>query len=160
MRVKHCVLFRHRLPTHCQAGFTLIELLITAVIVGILAMVALPAFQAQVAKGRRADAIAALSAVLQAQERARSNSSSYAATLAALQISSAAPKHYSLGLLGLGQPLSFVAGFEVQARPLSASPQRYDLPCQVMSIRVEGGNVRYLASNSAGADSSAQCWPQ
>ena len=70
MRVERCASFRHRLQIHRQAGFTLIELLITAVIVGILAMLALPTFQAQVAKGRRADAIAALSAVLQAQERA------------------------------------------------------------------------------------------
>lgn len=160
MKAMRCATFLHRVTNRAHAGFTLIETLIAAVIVGVLAMVALPTFQAQVAKGRRADAMAALSAVLQAQERVRSNSSSYASALADLQISSNLAKHYSLGLLGLGNPVSFSAGFEVQARPLSASPQRHDLPCQVISIRVEGGNVRYLASNNAGADSSTQCWPQ
>ena len=142
------------------AGFTLIELLIAAVIVAILAIVALPAFQSLLAKSRRADAITALSAVLQAQERVRSNNRSYALTLADLQLSNTITQHYNLSLLGLGDPVSFIAGFEVQARPLSAGLQRHDLPCQVMSIRVESGNVRYLASNNTGADSSAQCWPQ
>lgn len=160
MKADHYASLIRQAPKGRQAGFTLIELLIAAGIVSVLAVVAVPAFQSQVAKGRRADAMAALSIVLQAQERIRSNSSSYASTLIDLQIPNTVTKHYSLSLLGVGNPVSFIAGFEVQARPLSAGLQHHDRPCQVMSIRLERGNVRYLASNSDGADSSGQCWPQ
>jgi type IV pilus assembly protein PilE len=57
-----------------QAGFTLIEVIITVVIVSVLAAVALPAFFDQVRKSRRADAIAVMSSVQQAQDRFRANS--------------------------------------------------------------------------------------
>src|SRR6218665_3655841 len=65
-------------------GFTLVEIMIALILLGILTAIALPAYQSHVAKGRRAEAINALSAVLQAQERWRSNRSSYASTLSDL----------------------------------------------------------------------------
>ena len=51
--------------------------MLVMLISGLLAAIALPAYQNQLIKGRRVDAINALSAVLQAQERWRSNRSSY-----------------------------------------------------------------------------------
>jgi type IV pilus assembly protein PilE len=51
---------KSRLAKRSEAGFTLIEIIIVVVIVGILAMVALPAYQDSVRKGQRSDAKVAL----------------------------------------------------------------------------------------------------
>lgn len=58
-------------------GFTLIELMITVAIVGILAMIAIPSYQEQVAKSRRAEAMRGLGDLQLRQERWRSNHTSY-----------------------------------------------------------------------------------
>lgn len=50
-------------------GFTLIELMIVVAIIGLLATIALPAYQDSVRKSRRADAKASLSQLAQFMER-------------------------------------------------------------------------------------------
>ena len=64
-----------------QLGFTLVELVIAVAIVGILAMVAYPAYTDQVYKTRRSDAIASLLNVAQQFERCYTEASNYTAAV-------------------------------------------------------------------------------
>lgn len=69
-------------PSPRQVGFTLIELMITVAIVGILAAIALPAYQDSVRKGKRAEGRTALLDYLQQQERFLSQTGTYSAMAA------------------------------------------------------------------------------
>ena len=144
------------------AGFTLVELMLVVVVVAVLAMVALPSYQKQVAKGRRADAITALSAIVQAQERWRSNRGAYASSLEnELILSTRSEKnHYNLSLSGVRDPVSFSFGYIAKATPTSSGPQYGDSDCKSMSIRVDGGNIFYESTDNSNQDSSALCWPR
>jgi type IV pilus assembly protein PilE len=132
-------------------GFTLIELMIVVVVAGILAAVALPAYQQMVIKGRRADAVAALSAVQQAQERWRANNARYTDDLNKLGLGNATDKgHYLIALDGVD-----AAGYTVTATVAEGSPQAGDSACSTMSIRMLGGNAIYTPTASNGG-----CWPR
>lgn len=58
-------------------GFTLIELLVVIAIVGILAAIAIPSFNEQVAKSRRSEAMRGLGDLQLRQERWRASNTSY-----------------------------------------------------------------------------------
>jgi type IV pilus assembly protein PilE len=64
--------------TRCR-GFTLIEIMIVVAIVGILASIALPAYQEQVRKGRRSAAKASLQSAAQYMQRFHGANDSYVA---------------------------------------------------------------------------------
>ncbi|MCV2355581.1 type IV pilin protein [Paucibacter sp. B2R-40] len=124
---------------------------------------ALPIYQKQVAKGRRADAINALAGIAQAQERWRSNRGSYASSLGddELKLGTQSPgKHYNLSLAGVRDPASFNYGYIAKAMADSASPQGRDSDCTTLSMRIDGGSIYYEAKDSSDQDSSAKCWPK
>jgi type IV pilus assembly protein PilE len=61
------------------SGFTLIELMIVVAIVAILAAIALPAYNEQVHKGRRSDAMSAAGQIQMDMERWRADHPTYTA---------------------------------------------------------------------------------
>ena len=64
-------------------GFTLIEVMIVVAIVGILAAIAYPSYQEYVLRTGRADGMAKLMEIMQAQERFYSQNQTYTANLGA-----------------------------------------------------------------------------
>lgn len=146
-------------PPRC--GFSLLDMLVALAATAIVAAVALPSYQQAVRKSRRADAIQALSAVLQAQERWRGQHDAYADDLADLGLSAAPPGgRYELELTGIGSPPGFAYGFEIQARPLTGSGQDKDGECNEMAIRLQGGSIAYRSTDTEGSDTASRCWPR
>lgn len=145
-----------------QRGFSLIELMIAVVVVAILASVALPSFLGTIRKGRRAEAISALTAVQQGQERWRNNHAAYADNSA---LSTAPPA-------GLGVPTPTASGYYsislsgtsstdyiVTATAVTGKSQASDAGCQVMALRMQGGNLaRGSGTSSVDWTDPNRCW--
>lgn len=138
-------------------GFTLVEIMLALIVMGILAAVALPAYQQMVQKSRRSDAIAMLTAVQQAQERWRANRTGYTAQLSDLGFSSgASPKgYYEIALSNVD-----VSTYTVTATPVSTRAQAKDSQCARLGIAVNGGQVSYISQDSASQPTSSKCWAQ
>jgi type IV pilus assembly protein PilE len=113
---------------------TLVDLVVVLAIAGVLASVALPSYQAQIAKGRRSDAIAALTRVQMAQEQFRSHHGSYALALDALHGAGATSPdgHYAIALVG-----AHAGGFIARALPLDAALR--DSGCGELTVTVSDG---------------------
>lgn len=79
------------------AGFTLIELVIVVTIIGILVMVAVPAYNDSVTKARRSDGQTALLDAMARQERFFTENNTYTTNLADLPLSASSPEgHYTV----------------------------------------------------------------
>lgn len=149
-----------------SSGFTLLELMITLVVIGILAAIAYPSFIESVRKGRRADAVAALTRVQHAQERFRANVASYSsgfdptgADVTLLKLSTGSPDgHYTLALSNAS-----VTGYTATATANAASPQAADALCQVLTViqNDPNGLMSYRSTNASAvvnASANNPCW--
>lgn len=139
-------------------GFSLIELMIAIAVIGLLAAVALPSFMDSVRKGRRSEALAAMGAIQQAQERWRANQPTYTTTWADLAASSATPKgYYTLALSAPTAPDTLAIGYDLVAT--AAGSQADDTPCKKLAVEVRRGNLRYGSGTSSidWADTN-RCW--
>lgn len=139
-------------------GFTLIELMIAVAIVAILTAIALPAYQNSVQKGRRADAMAAISSIQQAQERWRGNYPAYSTDLGASGLNITSPPLYALAVTAPTSTAGSLArGYIVTATGQGA--QASDAQCARMSVRLWEGNLRYAGCGTCTTFSDADYTP-
>jgi|GEM_PF-997137 type IV pilus assembly protein PilE len=127
-----------------EAGMTLLELMIVIAIIGILASVAMPSWNSQVVKARRADAANSLfqAQVLQAQYFAENASYGWlgAAGFPTTKVNGTGypslDSYYSVNMLSAsampGWPAS---GYVVTASPWPSSSQEADSDCSASSMK-------------------------
>ena len=124
-------------------GFTLIEVMIAVAIVGILAAIALPSFQAHLRKGRRADTQAFMMDLANRQQQYLLDARSYAldanfvTTLGATTPTTVAT-YYTLTVT----PAAATAPptFTVHATPFAGGPQAVDGELTVDNVGVKQRN--------------------
>jgi type IV pilus assembly protein PilE len=129
-----------------QHGFTIVEVLATCAIAGVLAGVALPAWNGQILKARRADATSALGRLQAAQERYRAAHGRYAADLAALRVGSSSDD----GLYAVALQLTGPDAYRASAAAVAGRPQAADAECARLVLDVSSG--------FATAGPTARCW--
>jgi type IV pilus assembly protein PilE len=138
-------------------GFTLIELMIVVALAALLLTIALPMYQESTRKGRRAEAVAALTQLSQAQERHRANNTGYAAAFAAMSpVPASATPHYTLNIAAAAANT-----YTLTATAKNASPQFADTNCRVLSLAASAGNLVYESTDASGAvdtTNAKRCW--
>jgi len=153
-------------------GFTLIELMIVVAVVGILAMIAYPAYQQQVRESRRPEAHAALTALANDLEKFRSECGSYPpddpagiTTITGVRdcttagrglnrTTASANGNYRLTLRTAAPPAP-VGGYELRAT--AQGQQAADTDCRTLTLNNTGATGATDAGGSSGAN-TARCW--
>jgi type IV pilus assembly protein PilE len=129
-------------PSSRHRGFTLIEVMIVVSVIAVLSSVALPSFEAQLQKARRADALISVMTIQAAQERFRSNNNTYG-SLADIGVASVSPsKHYALQSSSTGTD-----AFEVIAT--ATGTQARGVGCRYMKLSFIAGYPTYASGQDA-----------
>jgi type IV pilus assembly protein PilE len=135
-------------------GFSLIELMITVAIAGILMSVALPSYQSQVVRTKRASAAGCLMELAQFMERVYASNIRYDQNAGADTVLPATPCRSELSssygfAFATGQPAART--FTIQATPTGGQATR-DTGCATLGINQAG------TKSVSGSDSVASCW--
>jgi len=137
-----------------SGGFTLVELMITVAILGILMSVALPSYQSQVVRARRASAAGCSMELAQFMERVYASNLRYDQNAGA---ATALPATNCRNELSASYTFAFATGqpqartFTITATPGGGQATR-DSACGTLSIDQAG------AKGVSGTNTAAQCW--
>jgi len=131
-----------------QGGFTLIELMIAVVVIGILAMVAIPAYNDSINKGRRADAKSTLTTMASRQEQFFMDNKRYTDDLQELGYGSASgvdsiDGYYTISSAVTATPPTFT---------LTATPKNDDADCAKFTLTEKG------TQGVTGTKGATLCW--
>lgn len=132
---------RH-LPRRVARGFTLLEVLIVAVIVGILAAIALPAYQAQLRRSARAEAQTLLTDAASRQQQFLVDKRTYATSMSALRLT---------------PPSTLTSKFNFPVTVQDGPPPTFSLTAQAIGDQTRD-SCPTLTIDSAGNRSPADCW--
>jgi type IV pilus assembly protein PilE len=139
-------------PQHASAtsGFTLIEIMIVVGLAGILAMIALSSYQANVRKTRRYAAESCLVEQAQYMERyytSANNPMSYTgAVLPSATCKTNLASYYAFSLVSASQAFT--------VRAVASGTQTGDTNCRTLAL-----NEAALQSSSSATVSTTGCWP-
>ena len=144
-------------------GFTLIEAMVVVAVGAILLSVALPRYSHALQKARRTEAIAALDALQQAQERWRADHPAYADASAWAQLGAGvtdANRVTTSGMYLLDIEAASAEGYVATASARLA--QSGDDPCRLLRVtQVSFGATVYSSVDAAGRESTGvpnRCW--
>lgn len=133
-----------------QAGFTLIELMIAVVVIGILAMVAIPAYNDSITKGRRTDAKSTLTTIAARQEQFFMDNKRYTDDLQELGYGAASGidsiDGYYLVTSVINDPS------DPPAFTLTATPKNSDADCAKFTLNDKG------TQGVTGTKGASLCW--
>jgi type IV pilus assembly protein PilE len=124
-------------------GLSLIELTVVLALLGVVASMALPSYQSQMAKTRRSEAIAALTQLMLAQEQFRAQHGSYALRQQALSGLGGPLQHFDIDLAA-----SYGTGYIARATARSKTAARDG--CHELTLTVSDGH--------AAQGPSDHCW--
>jgi type IV pilus assembly protein PilE len=136
---------------HAAKGFTLIELMVVLSIIAIIAAIAIPSYNEQVRKSRRADAVRTIGQLQLSLERWRAENPSYAncsptpcgsGTYPTAPTAADSP-YYTLQFI---DPVPTATGYTITAAPRTGSAQAGDR-CGTYTFTMTAG----VLSKSAGA---------
>jgi type IV pilus assembly protein PilE len=132
-------------------GFTLLELVIALAIAAIIAAFALPSYRAQIARGHRTDAIAAIYRAAQFIDSTSPDTDRLPAGLDQAPQSST-PVYQ----LSVSRGNETDGGYTIDARPVESGPMRDD-PCGVFRLEATGTRTNVAPSGTA-VPASGECW--
>lgn len=129
-----------------KRGFTLIELMIAVAVIALLAAIALPSYQREMRKARRAEAQRIIGEIRMAQERWRADQPTYGA-LTDVGNPGTGNTYYTFTVTN-NTPTTYT----ISATVVAAGPQAAD---------AEGStSCSPLTINQAGTKTPAACWSQ